>query len=176
MIKKLLLPLTISGALFASDLNFEISNNTIAANTNLNLPQNENFQLRATYLYNANENKSNYSSIGLGAIGDTPIDDYNSKISIFIDIDHITDNTAIPIGFSIFNNNFGGYQYPFFAKAEIAYAPNILSFDKADREVKSKVEFGIKPIENAKAFIGYKSTNFNHNYLSVGYMGIGFSF
>jgi len=82
MIKKLLLPLMVGSALFASDLNLEISNNTIATNLNFNIPQNENFQVRGNYLYNANKSKSNYGSIGFGAIGNTPIDNYESKISL----------------------------------------------------------------------------------------------
>jgi len=174
--KKLLLPLVLGSALLASDIDIEISNNTIAGNANINIPQNQNFQLRGNYLYNANDGKSNYYSVGFGAIGDTPIDNYSSKISIFMDVDHTKDNTAIPLGISIFNDNFGGYKYPLFAKAEIAYAPDILSFDKANRELKTKVEIGVKPIENAKVFVGYKSINFNETYLSTGYAGIGFSF
>jgi hypothetical protein len=176
MIKKLVLPLMIGSALLAGDLNLEVSNKTLAGNINLDIPQNENFQVRGTYLYNDHTNKDNYYSVGIAAVGQTPIDNFNSQISIFIDFDHTTDNSAIPIGVSIFNNNIGNYQYPLFAKAEIAYAPDILSFDDADRELKGKFEIGIRPIDNAKAFIGYKAISFNHTYLSVGYAGIGFIF
>jgi len=176
MLKKLVLPLMIGSALMASDISMEITNNTLAGNVNLNIPQNENFQIRGTYLYNDHTDRHNYYSVGFAAIGQTPIDNYNSQISIFVDFDHTKDNTAIPIGISLFNNNIGTFQYPLFAKAEVAYAPAILSFDDAYRELKTKVEIGIKPIENAKAFIGYKSVSFNQNYISVGYAGIGFVF
>jgi len=174
--KRFILQLFIGSALLASDVNIEVSDNTIAGNLNLNIPQNENFQIRTTYLYNANDNKSNYSSIGIAAVGETPIDEYSSKISIFIDFDHTKDNSAIPFGIGISNDNFNLYSYPLFAKGEISYAPDILSFDKANRILTTKIEIGVKPIENAKIFIGYKSIDFNENYLSTGYGGIGFSF
>ena len=174
--KKLLLPLLITSSIFASDINLEITNTTLAGNINLNLPKAENFQVRGTYLYNDNENKNNYYSIGFGAIGENALDNYNSKLTLFIDYTHTKDNSALPIGIGLFNNNFGNFQYPLFAKAEIAYAPQVLSFDEANKFLKAKVEFGLKPIQNAKTFIGWKTISFDNNYLSVVYAGIGFVF
>jgi hypothetical protein len=176
MIKKLLLPLMVGSALMASEISLDVTNSTLAGNLNLDIPQNPTFQLRGTYLYNDNTDRHNYYSIGFGAIGESPIDNYNSQVSIFIDFTHTRDNSAIPIGVSVFNNNFGNYKYPLFAKAEVEYAPAILSFDKADRALNTRIEVGIKPIENAKIYIGYKSISFNHTYLSVGFAGIGFTF
>ena len=174
--KKLLFSLLAISSIFASDLNLEITNETLAGNLNLNLPQYENFQMRGTYLYYDDENKNNYYSVGFGAIGENALDNYNSKLTIFIDYVHTKDNSALPIGIGIFNKNFGNFQHPLFAKAEIAYAPKVLSFDEATKFLKAKVELGIKPIKNAKLFIGYKTISFNKNYLSVGYAGIGFMF
>ena len=174
--KKLLLSLLAVSSIFASDVNLEITNETLAGNLNLNLPQDENFQIRGTYLYNDDTNKNNYYSIGFGAVGENALDNYNSKLTIFIDYEHTKDNSALPIGVGIVNNNFGNLQYPLFAKAEIAYAPQVLSFNDANRFLKTKIELGLKPIENAKLFIGYKTISFNTNYISVGYAGIGFMF
>jgi len=174
--KKLFLPLLFASTLFSSDLNLEITNTTLAANLNLLLPQKETFALRATYLYNDDKNKNDYYSVGFGAIGENALDNYNSKLTIFIDYTHTKNNSALPIGIGLFNNNFGNFQYPLFAKAEIAYAPQVLSFDEANKFLKAKVEFGLKPIQNAKTFIGWKTISFDNNYLSVVYAGIGFVF
>jgi len=174
--KKLLLPLLFTTTIFANDVNLEITNTTLAGNVNLNIPQNENFKIRGTYLYNDEEDKHDYYSIGFGAAGENALDNYNSKLTIFIDFVHTKENSALPIGIGVFNNNFGDFEYPLFAKAEVAYAPQVLSFEDANRFLKAKVEVGVKPIENAKTFIGWKTISFDDIYLSVVYAGIGFVF
>jgi len=171
--KKILLPILVTSSLLANDVNLEITNETLMANATINVEQN--FGVRGDYLYNDSE-KSNYYSIGFQAQGENALDDYNSKLAIFIDYSHTKDNSAIPIGVSVYNDNFGNLQYPLFAKAEVAYAPKVLSFSDANRFFKAKVELGIKPIENAKLFIGYRKISFNQSYQSVGYAGIGFIF
>ena len=171
--KKMLLPLLVS-SLFASDINLEISNHTLGVNVAYNLPTNESFQIKGDYLYDDESNKDNYFSIGFGAIGENALDDYNSKLSIFMSLEHTTDNTALPIGVGIFNDNFGNIDKPLFAKFEIAFAPSVLSFQDADKFFKTKIEFGVKPIENGKLFIGYKDISFTKNYLSTIYAGVGF--
>jgi hypothetical protein len=171
--KKILLPILVASSLVASDVNLEITNETLMANATINIQQN--FGVRGDYLYNDSE-KSNYYSIGFQVEGKNALDDYNSKLAIFIDYSHTKNNSAIPIGVSVYNGNFGNLQYPLFAKAEVAYAPKVLSFSDANRFFKAKVELGIKPIENAKLFIGYRKISFNQNYQSVGYAGVGFVF
>ena len=175
--KKILLPILVASSLVASDVNLEITNETLTANATINVKQN--FGVRGDYLYNDNNDSkksSNYYSIGFQAEGKNALDDYNSKLAIFIDYSHTKNNSAIPIGVSVYNGNFGNLQYPLFAKAEVAYAPKVLSFSDANRFFKAKVELGIKPIENAKLFIGYRKISFNQNYQSVGYAGVGFVF
>jgi len=176
MKKLLVLPFLMSSFVLASSLNLEVTDSTLAVNAELSVPENENFALRATYLYNDNSGKDNYYSIGLQAEGQNALDSYNTKLKIFVDFDHTKDNSAIPIGVGIVNNNFGNTDYPLFGSVEVAFAPKILSFDNAERLFKFKAEVGVQPIENAKAFIGYKKISFNSSYLSVGYVGIGFVF
>jgi hypothetical protein len=171
--KKILLPILVASSLVASDVNLEITNETLMFNTTINIEQN--FGVRGDYLYNDSK-KHNYYSIGFQAQGENALDDYNSRLAVFLDYSYTKNNSAIPIGISVYNENFGNLQYPLFAKAEVAYAPKVLSFSDANRCFKAKVELGIKPIENAKVFIGYRKISFNQSYQSVGYAGIGFVF
>jgi outer membrane receptor for monomeric catechols len=173
--KKILLPLVVASSMFASDLNLELTNETLMVNSTITIP-NQNFAVRGGYLYNDVENSNNYYTLGIQAQGENALDNYNSRLAIFIDFDHTKNNSAIPIGIGIYNNQFGNLQYPLFAKAEVAYAPAVLSFNDATRLFKTKVELGLKPIENAKVYIGYRDISFNHNYQSVAYFGIGFVF
>ena len=174
--KRLILPFLLASSIFANEANLEITNHSIEINTKISIPQNENFSFRGSYLYNDKTNKNNYFSAGIQAQGENALDSYNSKFAIFIDFDYTKNNSALPIGISLFNDNFGNTNYPLFAKIELAYAPSVLSFDNADKFYKIKTEIGVKPIENAKLFIGYKQTNFNTNYQAVGYIGVGFIF
>jgi len=174
--KKILLPFLLAGSIFANDLNIEITNYSLALNTEITIPKNPNYAVRGTYLYNDKPNQNNYFSIGFQAQGENALDQYNSKLAIFIDFDHTKDNGALPIGISLFNKNFGNTTYPLFGKMEVGYSPAVLSFDNATRFLKVKAEIGVKPIKNAKVFVGYRKIRFNENYQSLGYAGIGFIF
>lgn len=167
--KKKLLFLCSVAILNASDINLNITNDTLETNLKFDIPQN--FSIRGNFLYN--DKKSNYYSAGFQANG---IIDYNTNLKIFIDYVSTKNNSAIPIGIGVFNDSFGNCQYPLFANAEVEYAPTVLSFRKAKRFLSSKVEFGITPIMNAKLFVGYRIISFNKNYGSSIYTGVGFKF
>jgi len=174
--KKLILPFLVAGSLFANDANLEITNHTLAISSTISVTPNEDFAIRGTYLYDDEVDKNNYYSIGFQAQGENALDNYNSRLNIFIDLVHTKDNTALPIGIGVYNNNFGNLTYPLFAKFELSYAPAVLSFDKADKCLTTKLEIGLIPINNAKLFVGYKKIDFDEEYQSVGYLGIGFIF
>jgi len=174
--KRLILPFLLASSIFANEANLEITNYTLTANTKISIPQNENFAIRASYLYNDKSDAHDYYSVGFQAEGENALDNYNSKLAIFIDFAHTKDNSALPIGITLFNDNFGNTNYPLFAKIETSYAPAVLSFNEADKFFRVKAEIGVKPIENAKLYIGYKKIDFTHNYESIGYVGVGFIF
>ena len=175
--KKISLLLFIISSLVASDeLNIELTNYTLFANANITIPKTKNMSIRGGYLYNDRKNKKDYYFAGFQVEGKNSLDNYNSKLTIFMDYNHIKDNGALPIGIGIINNNLGNFQHHLFAKFEIAYAPAVLSFDKTSRFYKTKIEIGIKPIKNAKLFIGYRDIIFNRHYQSLGYCGVGFIF
>jgi len=174
--KKILLPALLAISLFASDATLELTNNTLMINGSVSIPQNQNFALRGGYLYNDNTNKDDFYYVGVEAVGYNAIDNYNSKLSVFIEMDHTKNNTAVPIGIRVSNSHFGDFQYPLFASASIAYAPAILSFDDADRFTKTNIQIGLQPIDNAKVFVGYRNISFDSNYQSAFYFGVGFIF
>jgi len=173
--KKFLLVLLFSIYSFGSDFNIELTNYTLVANSTINIP-NTNFGVRGSYLYNDEDGKNDYYSFGFQAQGANSLDNYNSKLAIFIDYDHTKDNSALPIGIGIFNKKFGSDEYPLSMKASIGYAPAVLSFDKANKFWKGDIRVGIQPIQNARVLVGYRTINFNKNYQSVVYFGVGFIF
>ena len=174
--KKLLSIITYISLSFAGNYaNVQISNETLGVYAQAKITQN-NIYARGFFLYNDNENKNNFYSIGLKGEGNLiGIDVPNIKFSIILDLVHTKNNTALPVGLGAF-----GYipniEYPVFLRGEIEYAPKILSFDDADRFSRGDVQVGIQPIENGEVFIGYRNISFNHNYNSVVYGGLGYHF
>ena len=168
--KKILLVLSSLAILNASDININITNDTLETNLKVDIPQN--FSIRGDFLYNDKTN--NYYSAGFQANGLIYGD--NTKLKLFLDYVYTKNNSALPLGIGIFNDSFGEFTYPLFTNAEVEYAPTVLSFRDAKRFLSSRVEFGVSPIINAKLFVGYRIISFNKNYDSNIYAGIGFKF
>jgi len=157
-----------------NDLGLKLTNDTLAVYTQVKVAP-KNIFVKAEYLYNDTENKNNFYLVGMKAEGNLREDDSNLKFSVLVDFVHTKDNSALPIGIG-FYKFIDTLKIPAFIQAEGEYAPKVLSFDYADRFSKVDVSIGIKPIENAKIFVGYRNISFNHNYDSSGYGGVAFSF
>jgi len=156
-----------------NEVGLKITNDTLAAYAQVKVTPNNIF-VRGKYLYNDTENRNNFYLVGMKAEGN--IEDYeNLKFSVLVDFVHTKDNSALPIGIGC-NKSFDKFKIPAFVQVVAEYAPKVLSFDDADRFSSVDISFGIKPIENAKIFIGYRNISFNHNYDSSGYGGVAFSF
>jgi len=173
----------IFGALLAASVlsaenfaNIKLTNDTIELNGQyVILPQN-NLYLRGTFLYNDDDEKHNFYSLGLKGEGNLiGLDAANIKFSLIIDAVHTKDNTAIPLGIGA-KAFIPNIQIPVFVRGEFEYAPDILSFDKADRFSRYFIEAGVQPIENAEIFGGYRNIKFNEKYDSSFYLGAGYSF
>ncbi|QCT95099.1 hypothetical protein FE773_07820 [Caminibacter mediatlanticus TB-2] len=174
--KKLLSILTIGVLAFASNYaNLQISNSTLGIYAQGKITNNE-IYARGFFLYNDKKDKNNFYSIGLKGEGNLiGINIPNIKVSLLLDLVHTKNNTALPVGIGVF-----GYvpniDYSVFVRGEYEYAPEILSFDDANRFSKFDIQVGIQPIENGEVFVGYRNISFNHNYNSVMYGGIGYHF
>jgi len=157
-----------------NEIGLKITNDTLAAYTQVKVTPNNIFA-RGEFLYNDNANKHNFYLAGIKAEGNLIEDDSNLRFSVFIDFVGTKNNSALPIGIGVLKyiNNF---QIPVFVQAEGEYAPKVLSFDDNDRFSRVDASIGIKPIENAKIFVGYRNISFNHNYDSSVYGGVAFSF
>jgi len=172
--KKILLILT-SLILYAHNLSIELTNSTFLVGGEFKIP-NQNVKLRGDFIYNDNKNKHNFFSVGIKAEGLLiGTDSQNIIFDMLIDVVHIKDNTAIPLGAGIF-----GYvpniSLPFYFKIEEEYAPKVLSFKDAYRFNRFDIQIGYYPIYNGKIFIGYRSISFNTNYNNSMYAGIGIDF
>jgi len=157
-----------------NEIGLKITNDTLAPYVQMKVSPNNVF-VRGEYLYNDTENKNNFYLGGIKAEGNLLNDDSNLKFSVFIDFVHTKNNSALPIGMGVYKY-IDTFEIPVFVQAEGEYAPKVLSFDDADRFSSVDISFGIKPIENAKIFVGYRNISFNHNYDSSGYGGVAFSF
>jgi hypothetical protein len=173
--KKLIALAALSGFLFAqNNVNVQISNDTIGIEAQGEIQNN--VYARGFFLYNDEDNKHNFYSLGLKAEGNLiGVNIENVKFSIITDFVHTKDNSAIPLGVGIFSY-IPNFDYPIFVKGEYEFAPKILSFDDADRFSRFDAKVGIQPIENAQVFVGYRNISFNHNYKSGLYVGIGYDF
>ena len=174
--KKILLAGAIAGMLFAqNNVNLQISNDTLGIYAQGQITQN-NIYARGFFLYNDEDNRHNFYLLGLKAESNLiGAEVENIKFSLIVDFVHTKDNSAVPLGVGVF-----GYipniEYPVFVKAEYEFAPQILSFDDADRFSRFDSQIGIQPIENGEIFVGYRNISFNHNYKSGFYIGLGYDF
>jgi len=155
-------------------LGLKLTNDTLAPYAQIKIAPNNIF-VRGEYLYNDNENKHNFCSLGVKAEGNLLNDDNKLKFAISMNFVHTKNNSALPIGLAI-SKYIYDFQIPVYAKIDGEYAPKVLSFDDADRFSKVDISIGIKPIENAKIFTGYRNISFNHNYNSSIYGGVAFIF
>jgi len=176
--KKILIAILILGSvgLWAdnNEVGLKITNDTLAANSQVKVTPNNIF-IRGEYLYNDNTNKNNFYLAGMKAEGNLIEDDSNLKFSVLVDFVHTKNNSALPIGMGVYKY-IDTFKIPVFIQAEGEYAPKVLSFNDADRFSRIDTSIGIKPIINAKIFVGYRNISFNHNYDSSVYGGVAFSF
>jgi hypothetical protein len=155
-------------------VNLKLTNKTLEISAQyIVLPQN-NIYLRGSYLYH--DDKDDFYSIGVKGEGNLIGSDIdNLKFSLMIDFVHTTNNSALPIGFGA-NYMIKNFNMPVIIRGEFEYAPEVLSFDKADKFTRFLGEAAIQPITNGEIFVGYRYISFNENYNSSFYAGVGFVF
>ena len=172
--RKILLSFLMVGSLFAENfVNLQISNETLMFEGQYKISFQEPFYVRGGYLINSK--KSNFAYVGIKSEGHIVGANLPAKLSLFLDYVKTKNSSAIPIGIGV-NSYLNDFSIPFFIRGEIAYAPKILSFEKANKFVKLKIETGARFIENGEVFIGYRNISFDKNYNSTFYAGVGFSF
>ncbi|WP_456480532.1 hypothetical protein [Nautilia sp.] len=172
--KKLTLSALTAGFLFAGNfVNLQINSDTLMIEGQTKIAYDQPFYARAGYLINSD--KSNFVYGGIKSEGHIVGVNLPVKFSLFFDFVHTKDNSAVPIGIGAFSY-LQQFSVPVFLRGEFEYAPKILSFDNAEKFMKFKVEAGTQFIENGQLFIGYRNINFDENYDSSMYVGVGFSF
>jgi len=172
--KKILTAMALAGSLMAGNfINLDITNDTIMVEAQGNIVSDQPFYARGGYLINSD--KPNFFYLGLKSEGQILGVDLPVTFSMFVDYVHTDDNSALPIGVGAFGF-LNSFSVPVFVRGEAEYAPEILSFQSAERFFKVKAEAGAKFIENGEVFAGYRSINFDHNYDNSLYFGIGFTF
>ncbi|NPA87945.1 MAG: hypothetical protein GXO01_04485 [Epsilonproteobacteria bacterium] len=176
--KKLILGAMIASSMLMAEnfANIKITNDTIEVNAQYKVDPQNNIFARGTFLYNDNDNRYNFYSVGVKGEGNLiGIDLDNVKFSLIMDFVHTKNNSALPIGIGV-NSFIPNMQIPTFVRGEYEFAPKVLSFDDADRFSRLYIEGGVQPIENAEIFAGYRNISFNSNYDSSFYIGAGFNF
>lgn len=173
--KKLLIATALtSSMLFARNFaNLQITNSTIFVNAQAQISQSQPLYVRGGYLINKNKHYFVYA--GIKSEGNLLGDNSSIMASLFIDGVYTKDYSAMPIGIGA-SSYLPFLQVPTFIRAEIEYAPEILSFNKANRFLKANAEIGMQFIKNAEAFVGYRNISFNHTYNNAIYAGVGFNF
>ena len=176
--KKTAVGLMLAGvSLFAQNTNFnlQITNSTIGVYAESGITQNK-IKIRGLYLYNDNNDRNNFYLAGIKAEGNLiGVNADNIKFSIISDFVHTKSNSAVALGAGFFSY-LPKVSLPLFVRVEAEYAPKVLSFDDADRFSRVDAEIGYAPIVNAEIFAGYRNISFNHNYNSVFFGGLGYSF
>jgi len=172
--KKLILLVIASSFIFAENfLNLKITNETLMTEAQYQVVDAEPVYVRGGYLMN--KDKDNFFYVGLKTEGQIIGSDNPVSFSLFVDGVHTKDNSALPIGIAA-SGYFQQFALPVFARAEFAYAPEILSFDDAKKFSEFKIESGVRFIVNGEVFVGYRHISFDKNYDSHVYGGIGFVF
>jgi hypothetical protein len=173
----------LTGALLATSIlmaenfaNIKLTNDTVEVSGQYIVDPVHNIYARGSFLYNDDDNKENFFSLGVKGEGNLiGVDVSNIKFSLILDFVHTKNNSAVPIGIGV-NSYIPGFSIPVFVRGEAEYAPEILSFDEADRFSRVIVEAGVQPIENAEIFAGYRNIRFDSEYDSSFYIGAGYSF
>jgi hypothetical protein len=172
--KKLVLSALAAASLFAGNfINLQVSSDNIMAEGQAQVTYQQPFYVRGGYLIHSD--KPNFFYAGIKSEGQAVGVNLPVKFSLFTDFVHTDHNSALPIGLGA-SGYIQQFSVPVFVRGEFEYAPNILSFDEADKFMKFKVETGIQFIENGEVFAGYRDIRFNHNYDSSLYVGVGFTF
>jgi len=172
--KKLLLVLIAGTFLFAENfINLKITNKTLMTEFQYQIMDTQPFYARGGFLYN--DEKDNFFYAGLKTEGQIIGADIPVNFALFVDVVHTKDNTALPIGIAA-SGFFQQFQLPVFVRAEAAYAPEVLSFDEAERFTEFKIETGVRFIVNGELFVGYRNIRFDETYDSHLYAGVGFVF
>jgi len=172
--KRLILLFLVVFAFGENFLNLKLTNKTVEVSGQyIIIPQN-NIYARATYLYN--DDKDNFYSVGLKGEGNLIGSDIdNLKFSLLMDFVYVKDYSALPIGVGI-NYMLNQFNLPIFVRAEAEYAPEVLSFNKAEKFSKFFVEIATQPITNGEMFVGYRHISFTNTYNAGFYVGVGFVF
>ena len=175
--KKLLIAASLATLMFADNFaNIKLTNDTVELNAQAIMNMDHNIYARASFLYNDNDNKHNFFSLGVKGEGNIiGLELDYLKFSLIMDFVHTKDNSAVPLGIGV-NSYIPNMQLPTFIRAEYEFAPQILSFDDADRFSRFYIEGGFQPIENAELFVGYRDISFNSNYDASFYVGAGYNF
>jgi hypothetical protein len=173
--KRLLLitTLTISSLFAGNFANLQITNSTLFINAQAKISQSQPIYVRGGYLIN--EDKSNFGYLGIKSEGNLLGEDSSIIASLFTDGVYTKHYSALPVGIGA-SVHLPFSQLPTFLRGEVEYAPKILSFDEANRFFKGNAEICVQFIENAEAFVGYRSISFNHLYHNSVYAGVGFVF
>ncbi|AZV45815.1 hypothetical protein C3L23_00545 [Nautilia sp. PV-1] len=172
--KKLVLSALAAASLFAGNfINLQVSSDNVMVEGQAKVTYQQPFYVRGGYLIHSD--KSNFFYAGVKSEGQAIGLDLPVKFSLFMDFVHTDHNSALPIGLGA-SGYIQQFSLPVFVRGEFEYAPNILSFDEADKFMKFKVETGTQFIENGEVFAGYRDIKFNHTYDSSLYVGVGFTF
>ena len=172
--KKTLLSFLIVGSLFAEDfINLQISDKTLMFEGQYKIISQKSFYFRGGYL--VNYKNANFAYVGIKAESKIIETIFPTKFSIFLDFVSTKNNSAIPIGIGM-DSYIGGISVPFFVRGEVEYAPKFLSFKKANKFIKCKVETVARFVKDIETFLGYRIISFDKNYNSALYLGVGFYF
>jgi hypothetical protein len=175
--KKILLSMLIAGFAFSENfVNLQVTNDTVMFEGQAQIVNDKPIYARGGYLINSKEDAvSDFGYIGLKTEGQAIGVDIPVKISLMVDVVHIKDNTASPVGLGL-STYLKQFSMPVFLRASYEYAPKILSYEDAEKFSKLKVETGIRFIENGEAFVGYRKIDFDETYINNMYVGVGFVF
>jgi len=176
-VKKILLSMLIAGFAFSENfINLQITDDTVMFEGQAQIVNNKPVYARGGYLVNNKKDAvSDFGYIGLKTEGQAIGVDIPVKISLIFDVVHIKNNTASPVGLGI-STYLKQFSMPVFCRATYEYAPKILSYEDAEKFSKIKAEAGIRFIENGEVFVGYRKIDFDDNYISNMYAGVGFVF
>jgi hypothetical protein len=172
--KKIILASLAAGSLFAENfINLQLTNDTLMTEAQVKVSYEQPFYARGGFLLNSD--RHNFYYVGIKSEGQAVGVDLPLKFSLILDFAHTKNNSALPIGIGA-SGFIKEFSIPVFLRGEFEYAPKVLSFDDADKFWKLKAEAGVQFIENGEVFAGYRNINYDHNYDSGMYIGVGFSF
>ena len=191
MLKKITLLAASAAAAFAmNSAGININNDDLELNTNLDIGQfNENVEpetmfVGARFLNADNSGRINNDPLyEVSFLMKREMGQSGLNVGLGVKANYTKDYTTLPLGITFEYGLPAVTTVPMALRADVFYAPKVLSFDNADKYFEYRLEYDAEVIEHGHVIVGYRHirTDYddargNFTYNASAYVGFNFEF